>query len=105
MKGMKSVVRNSEQGFQYFTSLEIKHVWELKALISNTYPNMYYALLYYVILKYEPQNVNFKINILNFNLFMFYTCFDPEGSSSGRGLCIQLQCSTFYMHQYKQSCR
>jgi len=35
------------------------------------------------------------------------TCFEPEGSSSGRRLYtrIQLRYSVFHMHQYKQSCR
>ena len=32
---------------------------------------------------------------------MSSTCFEPEGSSSGRQLYIQLRFGTFYMHQYK----
>jgi len=36
---------------------------------------------------------------------MSSTCYDPEGSSSGRHLYIQLSSGTFYMHQYKQSSR
>jgi len=32
-------------------------------------------------------------------------CFRSESSSSGRRLYIQLRYSTYYMHQYKQSCR
>ena len=34
---------------------------------------------------------------------MFSTCFEPEGSSSGRRLYVQLWYGTFYMHRYKQS--
>jgi len=34
---------------------------------------------------------------------MSFTCFESEGSSSGRLLYIQLWYGTFYMHQYKQS--
>jgi len=36
---------------------------------------------------------------------MFPTFFEPDGSSSGRRLYIQLRSGTFYMHQYKQSSR
>jgi len=36
---------------------------------------------------------------------MSYTCFEPEGSSSGRRLYVQLWYSVLYMHQYKQLCR
>ena len=36
---------------------------------------------------------------------MSSACFEPEGSSSGRRLCIQLWYGTFYMQQYKQSGR
>jgi len=36
---------------------------------------------------------------------MSSTCFEPEGSSSGRQLYIQLWYCTFYMHQYEQSSR
>ena len=36
---------------------------------------------------------------------MSSTCFEPEGSSSGRRLYTQLRYSTLYMHQYKQSSR
>jgi hypothetical protein len=32
---------------------------------------------------------------------MLSTCFEPEGSSSGRWLCIQAWYSMVYMHQYK----
>jgi len=32
------------------------------------------------------------------------TCFEPEGSSSGRRLYIQVWLSVLYVHQYKQSC-
>jgi len=34
---------------------------------------------------------------------MSSTCFEPEGSSSGRRTCIQVWYSVFYLHQYKQS--
>ena len=34
---------------------------------------------------------------------MFSTCFESEGSSSGRMLCIQVWYIVFYMHRYKQS--
>jgi len=34
---------------------------------------------------------------------MSSTCFDPEGSASGRRLYMQIWFSLFYMHQYKQS--
>jgi hypothetical protein len=34
---------------------------------------------------------------------MSSTCFEPEGSSLGRRLYIQVWYGTFYMHQYKQS--
>ena len=34
---------------------------------------------------------------------MSSTCFETEGSSSGRRLYIQLRYGTFYMHEYKQS--
>ena len=43
------------------------------------------------------------MNISVLNLLMSSTCFEPDGSSSGRRLCIQLWCGAFYMHQYKQS--
>jgi len=33
------------------------------------------------------------------------TCFEPEGSSSGRQLCIQLRYGTFCMLRCKQSSR
>ena len=33
---------------------------------------------------------------------MYSTCFEPEGSSSGRRLYIQSWYGTFYMHKYKQ---
>jgi len=36
---------------------------------------------------------------------MSSTCFEPEGSSSGRQLYIQFRYGTFNMHQYKQSGR
>jgi len=36
---------------------------------------------------------------------MSYTCFEPEGSSSGRWPYIQVWYSVFHMHQYKQSSR
>jgi len=36
---------------------------------------------------------------------MYFTCFEPEGSSSGGPLCIQETNSMLYMHHYKQSCR
>jgi len=36
---------------------------------------------------------------------MSSTCFEPEGSSSGRRLCMQLWYDTFYMQQYKRSGR
>jgi hypothetical protein len=35
---------------------------------------------------------------------MSYTCFEPEGSSSRRRLCIQVCYSVFYMRRYKLSC-
>ena len=34
---------------------------------------------------------------------MSSTCFEPEGSSSGRRLYMQLWYDTFCMHQYKQA--
>jgi hypothetical protein len=36
---------------------------------------------------------------------MSSTCFEPEGSSKGRRLYIQVWYSMFYMHQYLQSCK
>jgi len=36
---------------------------------------------------------------------MSSTCFETEGSSSGRRLYIQVKYRVFYTHQYKQSCR
>jgi hypothetical protein len=36
---------------------------------------------------------------------MSYVCFEPEVSTSGRRLCIQLWYSMFYMNRYKQSTR
>jgi hypothetical protein len=36
---------------------------------------------------------------------MSSTCFEHEGSPSGRRLYVQEWYSVFYMHQYKQSCR
>jgi len=36
---------------------------------------------------------------------MSSTRFEPEGSSSGRRLCIQLWYGTCYMRRYKQSSR
>ena len=35
---------------------------------------------------------------------MSSTRFQPDVSSSGRGLYVQVWYSVFYMHQYKQSC-
>jgi len=35
---------------------------------------------------------------------MSSTCFEPEGSSSGRRLYIQVWYRTFYMHQYRIVC-
>jgi len=40
-----------------------------------------------------------------FLIFIYSTCFEPEGLSSGRRLHIQVWYGVFYMHQYKQSCR
>ena len=34
---------------------------------------------------------------------MSYTCFEPEGSSSGRRLYVQLWYGMFYMYRYEQS--
>ena len=34
---------------------------------------------------------------------MSSTCFEPEGSSSGRLFYMQLWYGTFYMHRYKKS--
>jgi len=34
---------------------------------------------------------------------MSSTCFEPEGSSSGRRLYIQLRHGTLHIHQYKQA--
>jgi hypothetical protein len=56
--------------FRYFASLEIKHVRELKAVISNTYSNMHYGLLYYTVIKYKQKYEIFKIDVLIFN-FLF----------------------------------
>jgi hypothetical protein len=36
---------------------------------------------------------------------MSSTCFEPDGSSAGRRLYIQVWYSMFYMHQYQQSCK
>jgi len=36
---------------------------------------------------------------------MSFTWFEPEGSTSGRRLYIQLWYGTFYIHQYQQSSR
>jgi len=36
---------------------------------------------------------------------MSSTCFEPEGSFSGRLLYMQLWYGMFYLHQYKQSTR
>ena len=46
-----------------------------------------------------------QINILIFNILMSSTCFEAEGSSSGRRLYVKVQYGTFYMHWYKQSYR
>jgi hypothetical protein len=43
-------------------------------------------------------------NISVFNFFMYPTCFEPRGSSSGR-LYTQLWYDTFQMRRYKQSGR
>jgi len=39
------------------------------------------------------------------NIFLSSTCFEPEGSSSGRQLYMQLQYGRFYTHRYKQYTR
>ena len=44
----------------------------------------------------------FYINILIFFILVSSTCFELEGSSSGRRLYIQAWYGTLYMHQYKQ---
>jgi len=41
--------------------------------------------------------------ILIFKFLLSFTCFEPEGSFSGRWLYIQVWYSVFNMHQYKQS--
>ena len=41
------------------------------------------------------------MSLLNFNFLISSTCFETEGSSSGRRLYIQVWYSVFYMHQYK----
>jgi len=47
-----------------------------------------------IIVQYKPTKCTFfKINIFNF--LMPSTCFETEGSSSGRHLCIQLGYGTF----------
>jgi hypothetical protein len=35
-------------------------------------------------------------------MYVYSTCFKPEGSSSGRRLYIQVCYSVFYIHQDKQ---
>ena len=39
----------------------------------------------------------FETNVLIFNFLFYSTCFEPEGSSSGRRLYIHLWYGTFYM--------
>ena len=59
-----------------------------------------------IIIQYKPIKCTFptlKFNFLKF--LMSSTCFEPDGSSSGRWLHIHLWYGTFYMHRNKQSNR
>jgi hypothetical protein len=57
-----------------------------------------------IITQYKPKNAPFLKNIY-FNILMSSARFEPEGSSSGRRLYIQLWYGIVccIMHRYKQS--
>ena len=54
-----------------------------------------YSLAYGRIIQTNKRNI--------FNFFMSSTCFDPESSSSGRRLYVQVRYSVFHTHQYVQA--
>ena len=68
-----------------------------------------------VIIEHRLNKCLFYKLIFSFLILMSSTCFEPEGSSSGRLLYVHLWYSTvrygtvrygtFYMHQYKQTSR
>ena len=52
----------------------------------------------------RPARSESLYRLLIFYFLMSSTCFEPESSSSGRWLCIQLRYGTFCIECYKQYC-
>ena len=51
-------------------------------------------------IQYKPMRCTFpKLIFLIFNFLISSICFEPEGSSSGRQLCIQLRYGVFYVQK------
>jgi hypothetical protein len=76
-----------------------------KMSIINTYYDQHVHLLVFIteliiIRKYKTTKCTFPK--LMFKFFISSTCFEPEGSSSGRRFYIQLWYGKFYMYQCRQ---
>jgi len=57
------------------------------------------------IIQHKPKKCTVSKLTFQFLILMSSICFEPEVSSSGRRLYMQLRYGMFYMHQYKQSYR
>ena len=57
--------------------------------------NVLCAVRYNIIIQHKPKKCTFSKLIFYFLISMSCTCFEPEGSSSGRRLYIQLWYDTF----------
>jgi hypothetical protein len=74
----------------------------------HCYIELYLIRQHSVIIKYKQRKCTFRnkyFNFLSFNFLMFSTCFQPNGSSSRRRLCMQVWYSVFYILHYKLFCR
>jgi len=59
-----------------------------------------------ITIQHKTKKLTFsKLKIIFFLILMSSTCFDPDDSTSGRRLYIQLCYVTFYMYRYRQSSR
>jgi hypothetical protein len=56
-----------------------------------------------IIIQHKPTKSTLSELIFQFLILMSCTCLEPEGSSSGRRLYIQVWNRVFYMHHYKHA--
>jgi hypothetical protein len=54
-------------------------------------------------IKYKPTKCNIFKLMIQFLILMSSTCFEHEGSSSGRPLNIKVRYSELYVYHYKRS--